>query len=175
LGLTYSLQTEKYSKIYRFIPKSLYRSCIIDWFVIRPVEIVFATALGMNSAVEELRFRLFPGVYHPFTPEAFSKGLKNDADKHIGQSIGISEFRDLQSNIVDQHRDPEAVKVKISEDASDLQQGHSALTADTYYLLRSDRPSDSARGTIEAYRRASGWWQHITSKKISFDSRRVAC
>jgi hypothetical protein len=160
--LTCTLQTERYSRIYRFIPKSLYRLCIIDWFVVRPVEIVFANALGKKSAVEELRFRLFPGVYHPFTSEVFSKGLRNDSSEHVGQTIGLSEFRDLQSNIVDEHRDPEAVQVKALENVSDLQQGHSTLTAQSFYLLRSDNPSDSTRDAITAYRRASSWWQHVT-------------
>lgn len=130
--------------------------------MIRPVEIILANALGMELAVEELRFRLFPGVYHPFTSDVLSKGLKNDASQHIGQAIGLSVFRDLQSNIVDQHKDPEAVEVKVSENAADLQQGHSSLTAETYYLVRPDRPSDSVRGAISAYRRASSWWQHLT-------------
>ena len=126
------------------------------------MEIILAGALGLESAVEELRYRLFPGVYHPFSSDVFSKCLKRDSHLHIGQGIGLADFRDLQGNIVDQHRDPDAIEIKCSDNISDLQQGHSSSMADEYYLLRPERPHDVGRGTIAAYRRASSWWQHIT-------------
>lgn len=129
------------------------------------MEIVLAGALGLDSAVEELRFRLFPGVYQPFTSEFFSKCLKRDSYLHIGQGIGISDFRDLQSNIVDEHRDPEAVDVNFSENMSDVQQGHSTAMADEYYKLRPDRPHGVGRDKLKGYLRASSWWQHITGTR----------
>ena len=126
------------------------------------MEIILAGALGLDSAVEELRFKLFPGVYHPFTSELFSKCLKRDSYLHIGQGIGIADFRDLQSNIVDEHRDPEAVEISASDSMSDLQQGHSSAIADDFYRLRPDRPHGVGRDRIKGYRRASSWWQHLT-------------
>ena len=149
-------------KIFRYPPKSLYRQCIIDWFVIRPVEIILAGALGLDSAVEDLRFRLFPGVYHPFTSDVFSKCLKRDSLLHLGQGIGLSDFRTLQSNIVSKHRDPAAIKIEHVEHVADLQQGHSSGMAESVYALMPDRPQGVSENTIDAYHRASHWWQHLT-------------
>lgn len=126
------------------------------------MEIVLAGALGLDSAVEELKFRLHPGVYHPFTSEVFSKCLKRDSYLHIGQGIGIADFRDLQSNIVDEHKDPEAVFTKSVDNLSDLQQGHSTAMANDYYNLRPDQPHGVSREKIGGYLRASRWWHHIT-------------
>lgn len=111
--------------------------------------------------IEELRFRL-SGLCHPFTSEAFSKCLKRDSYLHIGQGIGIADFRDLQSNIVDEHKDPEAVEVKFTDNMSDLQQGHSTTIAGVFYNLRSDQPHGVGRDKVKGFLRASRWWQHLT-------------
>ena len=123
---------------------------------------MFASALGLDSAVEELRFRLFPGVYHPFTSDIFSKCLKRDSLLHLGQGIGLADYRDLQSNIVQEHKDPDALEIKASDNTSDLQQGHSSATARGHYLLAAGHLHGVSRDTTKAYRRASLWWQHIT-------------
>lgn len=123
---------------------------------------MLASALGLESAVEELRFRLFPGVYTRFTSDIFSNCLKRDSSLHIGQKIGIADYRDLQGNIVDEHRDPEAVVVRMSDTISDLQQGHTSGTAQANYLLVDGQPRGVTRDGIKAFRRASMWWQHLT-------------
>lgn len=123
---------------------------------------MLAAALGLESAVEELRFRLFPGVYQPFTSDVFSKCLKRDSLLHLGQAIGLADYRDLQSNIVDEHKDPEQLEIKSSNTISDLQQGHTSNTAQEFYLLTEGQPHGVPRTTIKAYRRISIWWQDLT-------------
>lgn len=149
--------------IFRFIPKSLYAACLADWSFIRSVEVILAAALGLDSVVEGLRFRVFPEIYNPFASDAFSKCLKRDSLKHLGQAIGLSDFRVLQSNIISKHGDPAAIPIDRSDDTSDLQQGHSTRTALGNYTAMSDRPHGVRERTIQSYRRASLWWQHITS------------
>lgn len=134
---------------------------------------MLAGLLGLEGAVDELRFLLFPGVYEPFISEVFSKHLKRDSYLHIGQEIGISDFRDLQSNIVDEHRDPEAVEFTTMENVSAIQQGHSSAMASEYYNLRPDRPHGVGREMIKGYLRASQWWQHITGMKLNSRWHRV--
>lgn len=131
------------------------------------MEIILAGALELEPAVEALRFRLFPGVSHPFTSDALSKCLKRDSQLHIGQGINLSDFRDLQSNIVDEHKDPEAVGINVRENASILQQGHTTAIAETYYNLRPDNPHGVGRDRIKAFLRASGWWQNLTGFQLS--------
>lgn len=126
------------------------------------MEVVIAAALGMEPAVEELAYRLCPEVHQAFNSDTFSKCLKRDSHKHIGQTIGISDLRDLQSNIVSKHRDPEALVIKNSDDTCDLQQGHTTMVANASYNLTPDRLQGVREDTIKAYRRASHWWQHIT-------------
>ena len=126
------------------------------------MELILAAALGLNSAVEELRFRLFPEIYNPFTSDTFSKCLKRDSLKHIGQAIGLSDLRDLQASIVNKHIDPGAIPIDNSNKACDLQQGHTSDTARTNYARMPDVLHDVHENTIRSYRRASRWWQHIT-------------
>ena len=149
-------------KIFCYPPKSLYRQCIIDWFVIWPVEIILTGALGLNLAVEDLQFHLFPRVYHPFTSDVFSKCLKRDLLLHLGQGISLLDFQTLQSNIVLKHRDPAAIKVEHMEYVADLQQGHSLGMAESVYVLMLDQPQGVSENTINAYHHVSHWWQHLT-------------
>ena len=126
------------------------------------MERVFAAALGLDSAVEELEFRLFPEIYNPFTLDTFSKCLKRDSLKHIGHAIGLSDLRDFQASIVNKHADPDAVPIDKSNKACDLQQGHTSETARVSYTRPPDLPRESTENAVQSYRRASRWWQHIT-------------
>lgn len=126
------------------------------------MEVIFASALNLGSAtVDELKFRLFPGVYHPFVAEVFSKCLKRDSLLHINQAIGIADFRDLQANIVRKHKDPEGLEIKKSNRAADVQQGHTTRTALDSYTLTDDQPHGVDPDITPALRRASRWWQHL--------------
>jgi len=129
------------------------------------VEIVFAAMLGLNSAVEDLRFRLYPGVYRPFTSEELSRCLKRDSELHLNQRIGLSEYRDLQSAFVNEHKDPDRLSVHSSDATEDLQQGHTSSIARDYYGLTPGDLRGAGKDTIKAYRRASSWWQHLTGKQ----------
>lgn len=129
------------------------------------MEVILAGLLGLDSAVEELRFRLFPGVYHPFTSDVFSNCLKRDSFLHLGQAIGLADFRDIQSSIVSEHSDPAALEIKTSNDTADLQQGHSSATARGHYALTSGQHQGIGKKAIKAFHRASDWWQHITGTR----------
>ena len=126
---------------------------------------MFAEVLGLKSAVEELRFRLYPSVYHSFDSEELSRSLKRDSTLHLGQSIGIADYRDLQSAFINKHRDPGRLPIFTPDSAEDLQQGHSSSTAREYYALTPEDPHGTSNDTIKAYRRSSSWWQHITGKQ----------
>jgi hypothetical protein len=156
----HAIQTEQRKSIHRFPPKSLYRVTLIEWFVIRPTEIIIASVLGLDSAVQELRFRLYPGVYRTFTSNDLSDCLKRDTQLYTGQRIGIADFRDIQSTFINQHVDPNALPMSVPDSAGDLQQGHSGSTAQVHY--GKDRNLNMVQ--VKGYRRASAWWQHITGK-----------
>jgi len=150
----------------RFLPKNLYVAILFQWFVVRPVQLYLASLLGLKSAVEELRFRLFPGIYHSFTSEELSRCLKRDTELHLGQRIGIADYREIQTAFADEHHDPNALPIHTPDAARDLQRGHSSLTKQANYGLRSDELRDVAKDTRKAYRRCSTWWHHITGKLI---------
>lgn len=115
--------------------------------------------------MEELRFRLFPEVYDPFASDVLSKCLKRDTRLHLGHGIGLADYRDIQSALIHEFEDPEALPINPQDEAADLQQGHGSTIAKDYYGLRPDKPRGISKGTIKAFRRSSRWWQHITGKQ----------
>lgn len=146
--------------IYRFVPKDLERLYLIEWLLIRPTEIYLAAALRLDSAVEELRFKLFPGVYQPFTSSTLSKGLKRDTGVYIGSGIGISKYRDIQSNFMEYHPDPNPPK--MGNDTANLQQGRTSAIASQWYNRTPSLPHGFNAGKLKRFQRSSRWWQHIT-------------
>ena len=110
--------------------------------------------------VEDLRFRLYPGV----DSEELSRYLKRDSTLHLSQKFGISDYRDLQCVFVNKHRDPESLPIYTKDSVEDLQRGHSSVTAREYYGLTSEDLHNTKPEMIRAYRRMSSWWQHITGK-----------
>lgn len=150
--------------IYRFVPKDLERLYLIDLLIIRPTEIFLASALHKHAAVEELRFKLFPTVYQPFTSSTLSSGLKRDTKAHLGSSIGIGKYRDIQSNFLDHHPDPNPGR-KGNAVAS-YQQGHTPNVDAQWYRRNPDLPQGVGQSPMLAYQRASHWWQHITGNSI---------
>ena len=152
-------QSEKKDVIYRFIPKDLERLYLIEWLIIRPTEIFLAAALGLDGAVEELRFKLFPGVHQPFTSSTLSQGLKRDAKTYVGSAIGISKYRDIQSNFMEYHPNPLSL---AKNDTADRQQGHSSKTASQWYNRSQGIPHGSSVANITEFRNNSHWWQHIS-------------
>ena len=154
------LQTEKNDVIYRFVPKDLERLYLIEWFIIRPTEIYLATALHLDSAVEELRFKLFPGVYQPFTSSTLSKGLKRDTKTYLGSAIGIRQYRDIQSNFSSHHVDPNPEQARGN--TADRQQGHTSNTATMWYQRTPALPHGFCVAKMKSFQRNSRWWHHIT-------------
>lgn len=157
-------QTEKNNVIYRFVPKDLERLYLIDLLIIRPTEIFLASALHMQAAVEDLRFKLFPTVNQPFIASTLSKGLKRDTKAHLGSPIGIGKYRDIQSNFMDHHPDPNPGH--MGNDIGSLQQGHTASLDTRWYKRSPDLPQGVGKGAMMRYQRASRWWQHITGNLI---------
>lgn len=151
----------------RFLPKNLYIPILFQWFVVRPVQLYLASLLGLESAVEELRFRLFPGIYHTFTSEELSRCLKRDTELYLGQRIGIADYREIQVAFADEHRNPDALPIHTSDAVQDLQRGHTSRTKQANYGLRPDELRDVAKDTRRAYRQCSTWWHHITGKSIA--------
>ena len=115
--------------------------------------------LGLESEAEELRFRLYPSM----DSEKLSKFLKRDTLQHLGQRIGLADYRDIQSNFSGQHKDPVGRPV-FENLAMDLQQGHLTPSAQQSYQLTPDTPQGISRDLVSAYLRASRWWQHLVGK-----------
>ena len=134
--------------------------------VVRPTEIYLTSILGLKSAVEELKFRVFPGVYHRFTSEELSRCLKRDTEHHLGQRIGIADYRDIQYSFSKSHQDPEALPIILPDSADDVQRGHGSGLANNNYGLRSDQLRGVKPDVVTAFRRCSIWWHHITGKSI---------
>jgi hypothetical protein len=108
--------------------------------------------------VEDIRFRLYPGI----DSDELSRNLKRDSTLHLSQRIGIADYRDLQCTLVNKHKDPEGLPIYTRDSVEDLQQGHSSVTAREHYALTSEDLRNTKPEMINAYRRASSWWQHIT-------------
>ena len=137
---------------------------LIEWFLIRPTEIFLAAALGLDSAVEELRFKLFPSVHQPFTSSTLSDGLKRDTKRYVGSPIGITKYRDIQSNFSTHHPDP--LPPSKGRNTADLQQGHTASMANQWYNRTQEVPHGFTPAILKDFQRASRWWQHITGKSF---------
>ena len=105
--------------------------------------------LGLDSAVQDdLRFRLHPSL----NSDEFSRCLKRDSNLHLGQKIGLADYRDIQSAFVNKHKDPEALLVSVQDSAADLQQGHTSDIRRRFYGLTSDKlqgvPEDRITGFV---------------------------
>ena len=144
------------------MPKSLEEPLTINWAITRPTEIILAAALKMDTAVEELRFKLNPGIYRPFESDTLTKILKRETKKHLGQEIGLADFRDIQSISVRYHNDPDEYKGRSLSGFADMQQGHNGEVGDMWYGISSDVPQGVGMDKIKGFYRASRWWQHIT-------------
>ena len=81
---------------------------------------------------------------------------------HLGQRIGIADYRDLQCAFANKHKDPEGLPIYTKDSIVDLQQGHTSTTARQHYALMPEDLHNTKPEMIEAYRRVSSWWQHIT-------------
>lgn len=149
------------------MPESLEFFFLIEWFIIRPTEIVLAAALKMDQAVEELRFKLYPGVYRKFESDTFAKILKRDTELYLGQEIGLADYRDIQTVAVRYHNDPDEYK-GMSLGIADLQRGHTSGTADGWYGTSSDLPQGIRMDKMKGFHRASCWWWHITGKWLPY-------
>lgn len=144
---------------------------MIDWFIIRPTEIILAGAVGLKaSTIEALRLQLYPELYRPFNSDELSRSLKRDSELHIGQRFGLKEYRDLQSGFSSRHRDPNEIPAPKQDCVADLQQGHSTTTARTHYAISNDKLQGIHEDTIKSFDRASVWWQHITGKQFPSQS-----
>lgn len=109
--------------------------------------------------MEELQFKLFPGVHHQFTSSTLSKALKRDTQAHIGSTIGIRSYRDIQSNFMEYHPDPHPVMIN---NTADLQQGHSSDIASQWYNRSEGMPHGTSVAKLKRFQRNSWWWQHIS-------------
>ena len=109
---------------------------------------MFASLLGLDSTkIEDLRFRLYPGM----NSDELSKCLKRDSTRHLGQRIGIADYRDLQGTFISKHKDPEGLPVYTRDSIQDLQQGHSSTTAHQHYLLSPEDLHQTKPEMVEAY------------------------
>ena len=116
----------------------------------------------MEAAVEELRFKLYPGIHRPFESETLAKNLKRDTELHLGQQVGISDYRDIQTIAVRYHNDPEEYTGMGVGATADMQRGHSSETAQAAYGTSSEFPQGVGIDKIKRYNRASRWWQDLT-------------
>jgi len=148
----------------RYPPKSLVKPLAFYLCVIRPTEVYIASILGLESAVEELRYRLFPGVFHPFTSEQYSRSMKRDTELHLGQRVGLADYRDIQVAFSRAHKDPEGIPFPATDVVEDLQRGHGSKTSLNNYARRADELRGTRTEAVQSYRRCSMWWHHITGK-----------
>ena len=150
--------------IHQFVPKDLKRLYLIEWFIIWPTEIFLVAALHLDSAMEELQFKLFPSVYHLFTSGTLSKGLKHNTKMYIGSSIGVSKYCDIQSNFMEHHQDPKPVGK--GNDTANRQQGHTPGNANSWYNRTLAIPHGFTVTGLRCFQRNSRWWQHLTGKSF---------
>lgn len=137
-------------------------------FYVRPTEIYIASILGFKAdVIEELRFKLFPGTYHPFNSEELSRCLQRDTQLHLGHSIGIADWRDIQTSFTNAHKDPNELPYLSPDSINDIQRGHGSELARDHYGLQAGVLRGVFPDTILAFRRCSAWWQHITGKQTS--------
>ena len=137
---------------------------LIEWFLIRPTEIFLAAALGFDSAVEELRFKLFPSVHQPFTSSTLSDCLKRDTKRYVRSAIGITKYCDIQSNFSTHHPGP--LPPSKGRNTTDLQQGHTASMVNQWYNRTQEVPHGFTLAILKDFQRASRWWQHITGESF---------
>ena len=155
-------QTEELKVMFRFPPNALVPHLLREWLFYRPLRVLIARMFGMEELAHRLRYLVFPGLYRPLESQEFSDMLRASTMNHLGYEIGLHDWRQIESNLV-QHFWEGAVR-ELSEPAHYAQRGQSARVGRRHYNRARDYPNGVAIDVIKDHLASSEFWQDLTGE-----------
>ena len=158
-----SNQTHHRKLIYRFPPNAIAQHLIFELAFLRPVQETMARALRFDDdAKNEIRYRIFPGLYRALDTEQLTEALGASCLKYLGYEIGMRQWRKAQTTFSEKFGD---YQPQVRDVSHYDQRGHGEKTGRKYSDIEG-APVGVPWSTMEAQLGVSRCWQDLTGTSL---------